>query len=117
MNLQKGWVNTFVRNSTKAQKLYLKILKSAAKEILLIFPTTNALVRHEKIGVIQSLIEVAKEQQVKVRILMPISKLTEHIVQSLTQQQQNNISNNNQVYAVTCGTAAMREEVRGKGAE
>ena len=91
MNLQKGWVNTFVRNSTKAQKLYLKILKSAAKEILLIFPTTNALVRHEKIGVIQSLIEVAKEQQVKVRILMPISKLTEHIVQSLTQQQQNNI--------------------------
>jgi two-component system, OmpR family, sensor histidine kinase VicK len=58
---------------------------------LLIFPTTNALVRHEKIGVIQSLIEVAKEQQVKVRILMPISKLTEHIVQSLTQQQQNNI--------------------------
>ena len=91
MNLQKGWVNTFVRNSTKAQKLYLKILKSAAKEILLIFPTTNALVRHEKIGIIQSLIEVAKEQQVKVRILMPISKLTEHIVQSLTQQQQNNI--------------------------
>jgi len=91
LNLQKGWVNTFVRNSTKAQKLYLKILKSAAKEILLIFPTTNALVRHEKIGVIQSLIEVAKEQQVKVRILMPISKLTEHIVQSLTQQQQNNI--------------------------
>ena len=91
MNLQKGWVNTFVRNSTKAQKLYLKILKSAAKEILLIFPTTNALVRHEKIGVIQSLIEVAKEQQVKVRILMPISKLTEHIVQSLTQQQQHNI--------------------------
>ena len=91
MNLQKGWVNTFVRNSTKAQKLYLKILKSAAKEILLIFPTTNALVRHEKIGVIQSLIEVAKEQQVKVRILMPFSKLTEHIVQSLTQQQQNNI--------------------------
>lgn len=58
---------------------------------MLIFPTTNALVRHEKIGVIQSLIEVAKEQQVKVRILMPISKLTEHIVQSLTQQQQNNI--------------------------
>jgi two-component system sensor histidine kinase VicK len=89
LNLQKGWVITLVRNSTKAQKLYLKILKSAAKEILLIFPTTNALVRHEKIGIIQSLIEVAKEQQVKVRILMPISKLTEHIVQSLTQQQNN----------------------------
>ena len=86
MNLQKGWVNTFVRNSTKGQKLYLKILKSAAKEILLIFPTTNALFRQEKIGIIQLLKESAKEQKVKVRILMPISKLTEDIVQSLTQQ-------------------------------
>ncbi len=91
MNLQKGWVNTFVRNSTKAQKLYLKILKSAAKEILLIFPTTNAFVRQEKIGVIQLLKESAEGQKVKVRILMPVSKLTEHIVQSLTQQQQHNI--------------------------
>jgi len=91
LNLQKGWVNTFVRNSTKAQKLYLKILKSASKEILLIFPTTNAFFRQEKIGVMQLLKESAEGQKVKVRILMPISKLTEHIVQSLTQQQQNNI--------------------------
>ncbi len=91
MNLQKGWVNTFVRNSTKAQKLYLKILKSAAKEILLIFPTTNAFFRQEKIGVMQLLKESAEGQKVKVRILMPISKLTEYIVQSLTQQQQHNI--------------------------
>jgi signal transduction histidine kinase/ActR/RegA family two-component response regulator len=88
LNLQKGWVNTFVRNSTKAQKLYLNTLKSAAKEILLIFPTTNALVRQEKMGVIQLLKESAKGQKVRVRILMPVSKLTEHIVQSLTQQQQ-----------------------------
>jgi two-component system sensor histidine kinase VicK len=86
LNCKKGWVNTFVRNSTKAQKLYLKILKSAAKEILLIFPTTNALFRQEKIGVIQLLKVSANGQKVKVRILMPVSKLTEGIVQSLTQQ-------------------------------
>ena len=79
MNLQKGLVNTVVRNSTKAQKLYLKILKSAAKEILLIFPTTNAFFRQEKIGVMQLLKESAEGQKVKVRILMPISKLTEYI--------------------------------------
>jgi signal transduction histidine kinase/ActR/RegA family two-component response regulator len=86
LNYKKGWANTFVRNSTKAQKLYLKILKSAAKEILLIFPTTNALFRQEKIGVIQLLKETANGQKVRVRILMPVSNLTEHIVQSLTQQ-------------------------------
>ena len=41
-----------VRNSVKAQNLYLNTLKSATKEILLIFPTTNALVRSEKLGAI-----------------------------------------------------------------
>ncbi|MDQ6723514.1 MAG: hypothetical protein M3Z01_04530 [Thermoproteota archaeon] len=65
MNYKKGWINTFVRNSLKAQNLYLKILKSAAKEILLIFPTTNALFRQEKIGVIQLIKESAKGQKVK----------------------------------------------------
>ena len=64
-------------------------LKSASKEILLIFPTTNALVRQEKIGVIQLSKEAANGRKVKVRILMPASKLTEHIVQSLKQQQHN----------------------------
>lgn len=82
-------IKTIVRNSTKAQKLYLDTLKSATKEILLIFPTTNALVRQEKLGLIQLLKEAVNRQIVKVRILMPASKLTEHIVQSLAQQQHN----------------------------
>ncbi len=56
---------------------------------MLIFPTTNALFRHEKMGVIQLLKESVKGQKVKVRILMPVSKLTEHILQSLTQQLHN----------------------------
>ena len=87
--MKKEWINTFVRNSAKAQALYLDTLKSASKEILLIFPTTNALVRQEKIGVIQLSKEAAKGRKVKVRILMPVSKLAEHIVQSLKQQQHN----------------------------
>ena len=86
-------IHTFVRNSVKAQKLYLHTLKSATKEILLIFSTTNALVRQEKLGVIQLLKEAAKGKKVKVRILMPFSKLTEYIAQSISQpqQQQHNI--------------------------
>ena len=56
---------------------------------MLIFPTTNALFRHEKIGVIQLSKEAAKGRKVKVRILMPVSKLAEHIVQSLKQQLHN----------------------------
>ena len=85
--MKKDLVNTLVRSSAKAQKLYLNTLKSSAKEILLIFPTINALVRNEKIGVIQLLKEAAKERRVKVRILTPTSKLTQYIIQSLKQQQ------------------------------
>ncbi len=70
-------------------RIYIWTLKLATKEIFLIFPTTNALVRQEKIGVIQLLKETATEQKVKVRILMPVSKSTEYIVQSLTQQHHN----------------------------
>ena len=87
MNLKKDLVNTLVRSSAKAQNLYLNTLKSSAKEILLIFPTNNALVRNEKIGVIQLSKEAAKERRVKVRILTPTSKLTQYIIQSLKQQQ------------------------------
>jgi hypothetical protein len=39
------------------------------------FPTTNAFVRQGEIGVIQNLIEAAKERNVDIRILMPASKL------------------------------------------
>ncbi len=93
-NWKNELIQTLVRNSVKAPNLYLNPLKSATKEIFLIFPTTNALVRWEKLSAIRLSKEVAMEQKVKVRILMPVSKLTEHIVQSVSQtqqQQQHNI--------------------------
>jgi two-component system, OmpR family, sensor histidine kinase VicK len=73
----------------------MNIVKDAVEEILLIFPTINAFIRQEKIGVIQWLREaVTKEQynKLKIRILVPIHKSTEQIVQHLKQQShQNNI--------------------------
>jgi two-component system sensor histidine kinase VicK len=50
---------------------------------LIIFPTSNAFIRQEKVGVIQSLIEAAEKHNVKVRILMPAHNVTEHSVQQL----------------------------------
>jgi two-component system, OmpR family, sensor histidine kinase VicK len=84
-----------IQNSSKVKDLYMNIVKDGVEEILLIFPTSNAFIRQEKIGVIQWLRElVTKEQynKLKVRILMPIHKSTEKIVQDLKQQSdQNNI--------------------------
>jgi two-component system, OmpR family, sensor histidine kinase VicK len=78
-----------IRSSSKAQELYLNIVKSAAKEILLIFPTTNAFIRQEAIGILELAAEAARERSVKARILMPADKLTEENVQSLKQQKMN----------------------------
>jgi len=74
-----------IQSSDRARDLYLNSLKSASEEILLIFPSTNAVLRQEKIGAIQ----LAKERNVKVRILMPTPKSTEHKIQGPNQQQKN----------------------------
>ena len=41
-----------IRSSARVQDLYLNIVKAATKEILLIFPTTNAFIRQYKIGAV-----------------------------------------------------------------
>ena len=74
-----------IPNSTKAQTKYLDMVKSATEEILLVFPTIDALIRQEKIGAIELAKEAAKERNVKVRILMPANKLTEQSVGELKQ--------------------------------
>ncbi len=41
-----------IPSSARAQDLYLNIVKSAKEEILWIFPTTNAIIRQDKMGAI-----------------------------------------------------------------
>jgi two-component system sensor histidine kinase VicK len=72
-----------IPSSKRAQEIYLNIVRSATKEILWIFPTTNAFIRQDKIGAIQLAKEAAKERNVKVRILVPANSLIEQKVQQL----------------------------------
>ncbi len=72
-----------IPSSTRAQEIYSNIVKSAAEEILWIFPTTSAFIRQDKIGAIQLAQQAAKERNVKVRILVPPSSLIEQKVQQL----------------------------------
>ena len=60
-----------IQNPQRAGELFLDIVQSCEKEILLIFPTANEVTRQEKIGIIRFLVEAAKKHKVKVRILMP----------------------------------------------
>jgi signal transduction histidine kinase len=72
-----------IPSSKRAQEMYLNIVRLAAKEILWIFPTTNAFIRQDTIGAIQLAKEAAKERNVKVRILVPANSLIEQKAQQL----------------------------------
>jgi two-component system sensor histidine kinase VicK len=81
-----------IQTAGRAKELYLRLVKSAVEEVLLIFPTTNAFIRQGDIGAIQLAKEAANKRNVRVRILMPADKLTEQKkVQDLKQQNQRNI--------------------------
>jgi two-component system, OmpR family, sensor histidine kinase VicK len=67
-----------IQNPDRAKELYLNIIKSAEKEILLIFPTANAVIRQEKIGIIKSLAEAARNRNIQIRILTPEVNLSDH---------------------------------------
>jgi two-component system, OmpR family, sensor histidine kinase VicK len=76
-----------IPSSAKAQDLYLDIVKAASKEILWIFPTTNAFTRQDKMGVIPLAIQAAQEKNTKVRILVPANRLIEEKVQNQLKNQ------------------------------
>ena len=69
--------------SSRARDLYLNLVKKAEKEVIIMFPTTNAFIRQKNLGVIQFSEEAARERNVKIRILMPSHKSTEDIVRHL----------------------------------
>jgi signal transduction histidine kinase/ActR/RegA family two-component response regulator len=78
-----------IQTAGRAEELYLRLVKSAVEEVLLIFPTTNAFIRQGDIGAIQLAREAANKRNARVRILMPADKLTEQKkVQDLKQQHQ-----------------------------
>jgi len=72
-----------ISSTLRAQDLYLNILKTASKEILLIFPSTNAFLRQDSMGAIPLAMQAAQERNVRVRILMPTNSLIEQKVRQL----------------------------------
>ena len=57
--------------SSRVRQVYLNLVEAATKEILFIFPTSNAFTRQSKIGAVGLAEKAAAERDVKVRILMP----------------------------------------------
>jgi signal transduction histidine kinase len=71
--------------SSRARDVYLNLVKKAEKEIITMFPTTNAFLRQYKMGAVEGAKEAAQQRNVKVKILMPRDESTEQLVDSLTE--------------------------------
>ena len=71
-----------------SREVFRQLVLSADKEIMLIFPTTRAFVRHEKLGIMQLLTEAAK-LGIRIRIIMVKDKSIEKSIQDVLQQQKN----------------------------
>jgi two-component system, OmpR family, sensor histidine kinase VicK len=72
-----------IQNPSLALDLYLDTVSSAKQEIFLIFPTTNAFIRHQRAGAFHLLKQIVQEQKVKVRILMPYHEATIQTIEGL----------------------------------
>lgn len=72
-----------IQNPSEALELYLDTVLLARKDIMLIFPTTNAFVRQQRTGIVHLLREIVREHKVKVRILMPAHETTKEIIVDL----------------------------------
>jgi two-component system, OmpR family, sensor histidine kinase VicK len=64
-----------ISQKTKVKDLYIDRLKSSRKEIMLIFPTNKAFERQERIGIIGLIKQVAREKDLRVRMLLPVENL------------------------------------------
>jgi len=72
-----------IPSSARARDVYLNIVKAASKEVVWIFPTTNAFIRQDKIGAIPLAVQAAIQKNVKVRILMPLNRLVEQKIRHI----------------------------------
>ena len=72
-----------IQDPQSIKKLFVDMVKSAQHEVLLILPTVNAFLREHRIGIIQLLLQAAKERSVNVRILTPTNDVIDDLLRNL----------------------------------
>jgi two-component system, OmpR family, sensor histidine kinase VicK len=72
-----------IYDARQALELYQSLIMSAEKEIKIVFPTTNALIRQDKAGILFLLREAAAAaKKCQVKILMPNDESIHHFIQN-----------------------------------
>jgi two-component system sensor histidine kinase VicK len=78
-----------ISQKTKVKDLYFDLLKSSKKEIMLIYPSNKAFIQQQRVEIIDLVTQVAKEKNVKVRVLVPV-----HVALFPLKENQQDHSNN-----------------------
>jgi two-component system sensor histidine kinase VicK len=73
-------------DSQKATEIYLHLAKSLQKEGLLLFADERALVRAEKLGVLDYLIKASSQRHAAIKIICPLDESNSEIVKQISQQ-------------------------------
>jgi two-component system, OmpR family, sensor histidine kinase VicK len=71
-------------DSQKATEIYLNLVKSLQKEGLLLFADSRALVRAQKLGVLDYLIEASSQRHAAIKIICPLDESNSEIVANLS---------------------------------
>jgi two-component system, OmpR family, sensor histidine kinase VicK len=74
-----------INNYQKAQEKYIDLAKSIDKEGLLLFANSKAMIRADKIGVIDSLIEASAKKGAIIRIVCPLAEENSEIVKTISE--------------------------------
>jgi two-component system, OmpR family, sensor histidine kinase VicK len=86
-------ITEIIQDSHRTKEVFIDTIRSATDEILLILPTVNALLREERIGIIDLVREAAEERNAQVRLLTPMNDLTEKTLQKLEQKKEDKKGN------------------------
>jgi two-component system, OmpR family, sensor histidine kinase VicK len=69
-----------IYDAGQALELYQSLIMSAEKEIKVVFPTTNALIRQDKAGILFLLQEATAAKKCQVKVLMPNDELIHNFI-------------------------------------
>src|SRR5947209_5036308 len=72
-----------ITNKDDANKILLELSKSVKKEALFILPTDNAMIRVDKLGVIDSLIDASQNGAI-IKIICPLSEKNSQLVSKMS---------------------------------
>jgi two-component system, OmpR family, sensor histidine kinase VicK len=73
-----------ITNRQKASQVLVDLAKSAKKETLVLLPNDKSMIRLEKSGVVDYIIQASKQSGVEIKIICPLSKVNSYIIKKIS---------------------------------